>query len=154
MCVHCVHARATRHNGLFLFLAQAGGFTFAAETDGCNQIKLLKAVAKVGAENNVLSRLALYEEWDSADSALLCGVHRADKELLQKHLGFDAGSGKLMALQGERAAVEGFSLLAEDHVPGSSTDTSNPNPDPNPSPNPNPSPSPSPNPNPNPDPDH
>ena len=84
----------------------------------------------MGAENNVLSRLALYEEWDSADSALLCGVHRADKELLQKHLGFDAGSGKLMALQGERAAVEGFSLLAEDHVPGSSTDTSNPNPDP------------------------
>ena len=107
----------------------------------------------MGAENNVLSRLALYEEWDSADSALLCGVHRADKELLQKHLGFDAGSGKLMALQGERAAVEGFSLLAEDHVPGSSTDTSNPNPDPNPSPNPNPSPSPSPNPNPDPDPD-
>jgi len=104
------------------YASQAGGFTFAAETDGCNQIKLLKAVAKVGAENNVLSRLALYEEWDSADSALLCGVHRADKELLQKHLGFDAGSGKLMALQGERAAVEGFSLLAEDHVPGATSE--------------------------------
>ena len=138
-------------------LAQAGGFTFAAEMDGCNQIKLLKAVAKVGAENNELSRVTLYEEWDSVDSSLQCGVYRADQELLERGLGFDAGSGKLMALQvhrtacaphvhtwhtrgthtrrtpgvyprctptrlamwqGERAAVEGFSLLAEDYVPG------------------------------------
>ena len=130
--------------------------------DGCNQIKLLKAVAKVGAENNELSRVTLYEEWDSVDSSLQCGVYRADQELLERGLGFDAGSGKLMALQvhrtacaphvhgvctlgtraahthapgthgvyprctptrlgmrqGERAAVEGFSLLAEDYVPG------------------------------------
>ena len=80
-------------------LAQAGGFTFAAEMDGCNQIKLLKAVAKVGAENNELSRVTLYEEWDSVDSSLQCGVYRADQELLERGLGFDAGSGKLMALQ-------------------------------------------------------
>ena len=85
-------------------LAQAGGFTFAAEMDGCNQIKLLKAVAKVGAENNELSRVTLYEEWDSVDSSLQCGVYRADQELLERGLGFDAGSGKLMALQVHRTA--------------------------------------------------
>ena len=129
----------------------------------------------MGAENNELSRVTLYEEWDSVDSSLQCGVYRADQELLERGLGFDAGSGKLMALQvyrtacaahvhrmctacaphvhgvctlgtraahthrhtrrthgvyprrtptrlgmwqGERAAVEGFSLLAEDYVPG------------------------------------
>lgn len=104
------------------YATQAGGFTFAAEMDGCNQIKLLKAVAKVGAENNELSRVTLYEEWDSVESSLQCGVYRADQGLLERGLGFDAGSGKLMALQGERAAVEGFSLLAEDYVPGASSE--------------------------------
>ena len=84
--------------------------------DGCNQIKLLKAVAKVGAENNELSRVTLYEEWDSVDSSLQCGVYRADQELLERGLGFDAGSGKLMALQVHRTACAPHGTACAPHV--------------------------------------
>ena len=92
---HCTHDARTPST----HRSQAGGFTFAAETEGCNQVKLLQAVPAIGREGSVLSRFALYEEWDRLDSALVCGMYRAERELLSKGLGFDSGSGKLMKLQ-------------------------------------------------------
>ena len=92
---------------LAAYLVEQDGFLFASETNGCNQMKLLKSV-------RTPTRLALYEEWDDQESFMKSGTGRAEPSFLMQHLGADMSSGKFARLKGESAAVQGYALLAED----------------------------------------